>query len=78
MKVFDWPAQSPDLNPIENLWSELKKCVRKTGATNLTDLYEFSQEEWKKIPVEYCERLVDSYPARLAGVIKAEGGATKY
>ena len=36
VKVLEWPSQSPDLNHIEDLWAELKKCVRARRPTNLT------------------------------------------
>ena len=44
VKVLEWPAQIPDLNPIENLWAELKKHVRARRPTNLTQLHKLCQE----------------------------------
>ena len=78
VKVLEWPSQSPDLSPIENMWRELKKRVRKRRPTNMTELYQICQEEWSKIPKDYCEKLIDGYPKRLAEVIKVNGNATKY
>ena len=49
VKVLEWPSQSPDLNPIENLCAELKKRVRARRPTNLTQLHQLCQEEWAKI-----------------------------
>ena len=49
VKVLEWrPSQSPDINPIENLWTELKKCVWARRPTNLTQLHQLCQEEWAK------------------------------
>ena len=49
VKVLEWPSQSPDLNLIEKVWAEQKKCVRASRPTNLTQLHQLCQEEWDKI-----------------------------
>lgn len=77
---MDWPAQSPDLNPIENLWSELgRKVARRDRAPkNSKELVAILQEEWNAIPKDVTAKLVESMPRRLEAVIAAHGGHTKY
>ena len=58
VKVLKWPSQSPDLNPIEHLWAELKKCMRAKRPINQTQLHQLCQEEWAKIHPTYCGKLV--------------------
>lgn len=80
LHILSWPAQSPDLNPIENLWAEVKKKIRnkKKKPTNLAELERDVKNAWKKIPKHMIENLVDSMPARIQAVIAAEGGPIKY
>ncbi|KAI4898627.1 hypothetical protein NFI96_025986 [Prochilodus magdalenae] len=49
IRVMEWPSQSPDFNPIENLWRELKLYVSKCMPKNLKDLEMICREEWAKI-----------------------------
>lgn len=78
--VLRQPALSPDLNPIEHLWDELGRAVRRRDPqpTNLHQLRQILVEEWNAIPQNRLAQLVDSMPRRLADVIAARGGYTRY
>jgi hypothetical protein len=77
---MDWPAQSPDLNPIENLWDELEHRLRsrRQQPTSLTALATVLQEEWAAIPPETFRHLVEILPGRVRAVIKTKGEPTRY
>ena len=73
LNVLEWPSQSPDLNPIENLWYDLKMAVHQQNPSNLKEREQFCLGEWAKIPVARCAKLIETYPKRLAAVIAAKG-----
>ncbi|KAK3509146.1 hypothetical protein QTP70_020257, partial [Hemibagrus guttatus] len=58
INALEWPSQSPDLNPIENLWRELKIRVRARKPYNLQELGAFVKEEWGNVPQQTCRNLV--------------------
>lgn len=76
--VLDWPPYSPDLNPIENLWYQVKKKVAAKRTSNVDQLWEAFTEAWNQITDETCTKLVASMPKRCKAVITAKGHATKY
>ena len=57
LNVLEWPSQSPDLNPLKNLWHDLKIAVHQRSPRNLTELEQFYTEEWASIAM-----LVETYP----------------
>ena len=79
-KVLTWPAQSPDLNPIEHLWSHLKRRLGEyeRAPGGVLELWERVEQEWNKIPASVCQGLIESMPRRVEAVLKAKGGHTKY
>lgn len=73
-----WPAQSPDLNPIENLWSILDQRLKDRVPNNKDELFEVLLKAWRELPNELLTNLVESMPRRCQAVINAKGYATKY
>ncbi|OBZ81154.1 Transposable element Tc1 transposase [Choanephora cucurbitarum] len=71
-----WPAQSPDLNPIEPLWWALELRIESRRQT--ADVKETLLESWNEIGHYLLMRLVDSMNDRCQAVIDAKGGPTKY
>ncbi len=76
--VLDWPANSPDLNPIENLWGIVKRKMSDTRPNNADELKATVKETWASIPPQQCHKLTTSMPRRIEAVIKAKGAPTKY
>ncbi|GMS88386.1 hypothetical protein PENTCL1PPCAC_10561, partial [Pristionchus entomophagus] len=78
IKKIEWPSQSPDLNPIENLWEVLDEAVRKQKPTNAADKFRILKEAWEKIPSDTLLDLAHSMKDRCAAVIESKGYPTKY
>lgn len=79
IKVLEWPGNSPDLNPIENLWEIMKRQLRAKNPTSLQDMRFWLMTIWcKEVSQELCARLVESMPRRIMAVIKNKGQASKY
>uniref|UniRef100_A0A9J8ADP4 Tc1-like transposase DDE domain-containing protein n=1 Tax=Cyprinus carpio carpio TaxID=630221 RepID=A0A9J8ADP4_CYPCA len=73
-----WPGNSPDLNPIENLWSILKRRVDKQKPTNSDKLQEVIMKEWVAISQNLAQKLFESMPSRIAEVLKKKCQHCKY
>jgi len=76
--VLEWPAQSPDLNPIEHLWQYIKAELMKFKLKNIAELKSKMMEIWASISAETTKKLVDSMSKRIGDVLRAKGGHTKY
>lgn len=78
--VLPWPACSPDLNPMEQLWSMINEAVYKDGKiyTNTDDLWLAVQQAWNSIPLATIQTLIDSLPKRIKEIRKNHGWQTRY
>ena len=74
ISILEWPPQSPDLSPIENLWGTMARMVRGRVIQNKADLDREVHAVWDEIPAIQFRRLVASMPRRVEAVIQARGG----
>ena len=74
--VSPWPAVSPDIAPIEHVWDELDRRLRKRPVQprTLAELAQALQEEWVNIPQNKIQRIITSVRRRCQAVIAAKVG----
>jgi transposase len=78
VQVLEWPPNSPDCNPIENVWAYLKAKLSKKYFKNLDALIRGIFTEWSKLPADYAKKLAESCDRRCQSVIENEGEWTPY
>lgn len=80
ISTLDWPARSPDLNPIENLWGILVRDVYDNCRQYdmVQELKMAIQQAWERISTDQMSKLIKSMPKRVNMVIKSGGKAIKY
>ncbi|CAF2519523.1 unnamed protein product [Rotaria sp. Silwood2] len=78
IKRLIWPPFSPDMNPIEHLWDELERRMKKHQPKNENELRDILQAEWEGIGQNITNKLVESVPSRLYECLRMKGHPTRY
>ena len=78
LSIIDWPAQSHDLNTIENLWKEIKKRTIGKKHQSEDEIFQILKDIWINIDKNILKTLVESMTRRCQAVIKAKRWPTKY
>lgn len=76
--VMEWPAASPDLNPIENVCQIMKDRVEKIQPENITDWKVTIMETWMGLDQNFIDSLIDSMQRCIAQCIERHRGLTDY
>ena len=78
IQVMEWVAQSPDFNPIENLWAYLDANVPITERCNKVRFTAALMKTWSELPIDLLQNLVKPVPIRLNKAIVLKGYPTGY
>lgn len=75
-KIMIWPPNSPDLNPIEMLWSLIKRKIYENNKqySSLDALWEAVCKACRDVPEDQLKNLVNGVDKRLVKLIKSKGG----
>ena len=78
-KLPNWPPQSPDLNPIENVWKVLKTNVQELyHLKSVSEMQEAPKQAWKNFPNQTLINIIKSMPQKIQAVLDADGGPTQW
>ena len=80
IRTLNWPAISPDMNPIEHVWDEIKRRVYRAAQvpTTLRQLEVSVRQQWDNFPQEFLDYLIGSMNRRVRALLEANGGHTRY
>ena len=80
VQLLPWPAYSPDLSPIEHVWDFVGQCLTRDPrpVASTDELWLRIQTIWNTLPQADIQNLFHSMPRRVAALIAARGGHTKY
>jgi transposase len=77
VELIDWPPRAPDMNPIENMWSEVKRTMEETWPVlpprNSSKLWTLVSDVWDEVASSqrYIQSLIDSMTQRMKSVVEA-------
>jgi hypothetical protein len=83
-ELIDWPPRTPDINSIENMWSEVKRTMQETWPVliprNSNELWTNVSDAWDEVASSqrYVRLLIDSMTRRMKSVVEAQGFWTSY
>jgi len=84
VELLDWPPRAPDMNPIENMWSQVNRTMQETWPVlpprNSDELWALVPDAWDEVAssTRYNRSLIESMTRRMKSVIEAEGFWTSY
>ena len=76
--MLEWPGNSPEINPIENIWAYLKRAMQQITCHSKEQLWKAAQHHWYSLDRKFCQNLMESMPKRVKSVINMEGHPIKY
>ena len=76
--MIPWPAMTPDMNPIEHVWAELKRRLSFVTLNDRQQLRAFLQREWAALAPRYLNKLIRSMVRRCRALVNANGEHTRY
>jgi transposase len=75
---IDWPSNSPDLNPMENVWEVLKRETAKARVDTKEDFIKCIEDAWNSINQDTINKIIDSMSERIQEIINNKGDTINY